>query len=248
MLATTPRAQPAVAAILGGGEGPTLLRSLGVSLDGLVGAAIYPLIHISILFAGSVYMKFTEYKGSAPVAPAQWPSLLGGFFVHLVTDDHFCHDRSWGLLLATRSYIIAPMTEEWIFRSCMCPVFIGAGFSTTTTIVVAPLFFSLAHLHHMFRGDGDPKAKRREVAFQMVYTAVFGWYAAFLFLRTGNVIAPILAHSFCNIMQVPPFHLIKQRDDKIVCWSLYALGVLSFLLLAPYLIDPTTYNSIWYPI
>lgn len=41
--------------------------------------------------------------------------------------------------------------------------------------------------------------------FQFGYTSVFGFYAAFLYLRTGSLPAAILAHSFCNWMGLPRF-------------------------------------------
>jgi prenyl protein peptidase len=57
--------------------------------------------------------------------------------------------------------------------------------------------------------------------FQFAYTTLFGWYASYLFLRTGpspllspshtltndctgSIIPPILAHIFCNYMGLPP--------------------------------------------
>ena len=39
--------------------------------------------------------------------------------------------------------------------------------------------------------------------FQFTYTTLFGWYAAFLYLRTGSLPGVILAHSFCNWMGLP---------------------------------------------
>jgi prenyl protein peptidase len=42
--------------------------------------------------------------------------------------------------------------------------------------------------------------------FQFTYTSLFGFFAAFVFLRTGNVYSVILAHSFCNWMGLPRFY------------------------------------------
>ncbi|KAK3114601.1 CAAX prenyl protease, partial [Teratosphaeriaceae sp. CCFEE 6253] len=39
--------------------------------------------------------------------------------------------------------------------------------------------------------------------FQLTYTSLFGFFAAFVYLRTGNIWAVILAHSFCNWMGIP---------------------------------------------
>jgi prenyl protein peptidase len=41
--------------------------------------------------------------------------------------------------------------------------------------------------------------------FQFAYTSLFGFFAAFVFLRNKNILALILAHSFCNWMGLPRF-------------------------------------------
>jgi prenyl protein peptidase len=39
--------------------------------------------------------------------------------------------------------------------------------------------------------------------FQFTYTSLFGFFAAFVFVRTGNVYTCMLAHTFCNWMGLP---------------------------------------------
>jgi hypothetical protein len=39
-----------------------------------------------------------------------------------------------------------PFTEEWVFRSCMCPLLICGGFSWTQTIFLSPFFFCIGTL------------------------------------------------------------------------------------------------------
>jgi prenyl protein peptidase len=39
--------------------------------------------------------------------------------------------------------------------------------------------------------------------FQFTYTSLFGFFAAFVYIRTGNLLSVILAHSFCNWMGLP---------------------------------------------
>lgn len=41
--------------------------------------------------------------------------------------------------------------------------------------------------------------------FQFTYTSLFGFFATFVFLRTGNVISITLAHTFCNWLGLPRF-------------------------------------------
>lgn len=42
-----------------------------------------------------------------------------------------------------------------------------------------------------------------QAALQATYTAVFGWYASFLFLRTGSLLGPTLSHALCNVYGLP---------------------------------------------
>ena len=40
---------------------------------------------------------------------------------------------------------------------------------------------------------------------QFTYTTLFGWFEAYVFVRTGSLLAVIAAHSFCNWLGVPRF-------------------------------------------
>jgi prenyl protein peptidase len=44
--------------------------------------------------------------------------------------------------------VVAPFTEEYTFRACMLPILLGY-YSPVGAVVVSPLFFGIAHLHHM---------------------------------------------------------------------------------------------------
>jgi len=253
------------AAILGGGDGPSLQHILGLRIDNLLESILWPSIHVILLFSGSYYMKFGDFvrvhgyrKGMADPRAAtgestanaklsliSQPTLLPEFIWYLITDDFSGRDSYQGLLIGLRNYIVGPVTEEWIFRSCMCPLMIAAGFTTTQTILGCPLFFSFAHVHHILRTDSN-RPPAGAVAFQMVYTAVFGWYAAYLFLRTGNVASAVIAHTICNIMQVPPFQRVSSHDHPKVCISLFVGGLIFFFSSAPYITDPLSYNGSMY--
>jgi prenyl protein peptidase len=71
-----------------------------------------------------------------------------------------------------------------------------------------PLYFGISHLHHLieFRithpNTAIPILLIR-LLFQFAYTTLFGWFAQFVFLRTGNVWACVVAHGFCNFMGLP---------------------------------------------
>ncbi|MBA0713338.1 hypothetical protein Golax_012378 [Gossypium laxum] len=65
------------------------------------------------------------------------------------------------------------------------------------------------------------------VGLQLDYTAVFGSYSSFLFVRTGNLVAPLIAHAFCNYMGLPVL-LIPRKGLVSVA---FVAGMLSFAWL-----------------
>lgn len=88
---------------------------------------------------------------------------------------------------------------------------------------VSPLIFGLAHLHHLHEciiARQRPGTSYLQAALtpsiiipglvqalvMFTYTSLFGFFEAFLYLRTGNVWACIAAHSFCNAMGLPRFY------------------------------------------
>jgi len=93
-------------------------------------------------------------------------------------------------------------------------------------------------------------------AFQFAYTTLFGWYATYLFLRTGmllsppsplflrlieplyplnctgSIIPPFLAHAFCNSMGLPPLsYALQVYPDRKLCRSSSTLHVGPRLML-----------------
>ena len=64
------------------------------------------------------------------------------------------------------------------------------------------------------------KVLNNVLSFQSTYTTIFGMYSAFLFVRTGHIAAPVVAHGFCNFMGFPDFnellnHPPRTRDGEI---------------------------------
>lgn len=78
----------------------------------------------------------------------------------------------------------------------------------THSILLAPLPFAIAHLHHLHAQRlANPTVPLLHLVlaslFQFAYTALFGWYAAFVLVRTGSLLAVIVCHAFCNWMGLP---------------------------------------------
>lgn len=82
--------------------------------------------------------------------------------------------------------------------------------------------FGLAHLHHLHesiverQGHGDSYIKTAltpsvilpglvRVLVMFTYTSLFGFFEAFVYLRTGNFWSCFAAHAFCNSMGLPRF-------------------------------------------
>lgn len=135
-----------------------------------------------------------------------------------------------------RNYVAGPFTEEIVFRACMVPLHLLAGRSPGTIVFISPLFFGIAHIHHAYEfyinnPDRIVVMIIRSL-FQFMYTTLFGWFATFVFLRTGSVWACIITHSFCNFMGVPDFGPVDgPRWRSVVCYTLLVAGALGFYKL-----------------
>ncbi|XP_066202044.1 CAAX prenyl protease 2 isoform X1 [Saccopteryx leptura] len=219
--------------------GTPLLTLMGFRLEGIFPAALLPLLLTMILFLGplmqlSMDCSYDLTNGLKVVlAPRSWARCLT--------------DMRW-----LRNQVIAPLTEELVFRACMLPMLApctGLG----PAVFTCPLFFGVAHFHHIFEqlrfsqssvGSIFLSADSPSPAFQFSYTAVFGAYTAFLFIRTGHLIGPVLCHSFCNYMGFPAVCAALEHPQRRPLLAGYALGVGLFLLLLQPLTDPKLYGSL----
>ncbi|KAI7862869.1 CAAX protease self-immunity-domain-containing protein [Spinellus fusiger] len=126
-------------------------------------------------------------------------------------------------LAGQRNYLVAPITEEVVFRACTLAVLSAAHHSKAYLIFVSPLYFGLAHVHHAWEKYCLKMPLSQVIVsslFQFMYTSVFGWYASFVFLRTGSVWPPILCHVFCNSMGFPDIEGVLNRSLQ----ERYAIG------------------------
>lgn len=56
--------------------------------------------------------------------------------------------NSFQNILWLRNHVVAPLSEEFTFRACMLPILLQS-FHPTRAIMITPLFFGIAHLHHV---------------------------------------------------------------------------------------------------
>eukprot|EP01104_Vermistella_antarctica_P018397 TRINITY_DN678_c0_g1_i4.p1 TRINITY_DN678_c0_g1~~TRINITY_DN678_c0_g1_i4.p1 ORF type:complete len:342 (-),score=39.00 TRINITY_DN678_c0_g1_i4:1095-2120(-) len=150
-------------------------------------------------------------------------------------------------ILFYRNYVVGPLVEEWVFRCCMLPLLVASGLSITTSILICPLFFGLAHTHHIVQHlHKDGRALKEAVVVtvvQLVYTTIFGWFSSYLFIMTGSLIAPFLSHAFCNVMGLPSFGLMPTAAPPSRYRTLSASS--SSSLSSPHsLIRPSFHRSI----
>lgn len=134
-----------------------------------------------------------------------------------------------------RNLIIAPWTEEVVFRGCMVPVLLGSGMSPLRVTFIAPLFFGVAHVHHAMTRLA--KGERLRVVlvmtiFQFIYTSLFGSYATYAFIRTGSAMAVTICHAYCNLMGLPDFTFVQPHhplyDHRMTLFVAYLCGVFAF--------------------
>ncbi|KAJ8723832.1 hypothetical protein PYW07_007812 [Mythimna separata] len=194
-----------------------LYEHLGLRWSGIIPAMISPLILTATLFLGPLTMQFLSGIWKLYAEPMYWLS-------------------SWQDLVWVRNHFMAPLSEEWVFRACMIPLLIQCV-DPMTAVFAGPLLFGIAHFHHMFeqmKAGFEFKTALMISTFQFMYTSLFGAYSAYLFVRTGHFVAPLVAHMFCNHMGFPNFAEISEfpplQRVLIVCNFLLGFGLWCFML------------------
>ncbi|XP_057979975.1 CAAX prenyl protease 2 isoform X3 [Malania oleifera] len=199
-----------------------LLGVYGMRLDHLWQAVVFPLSLTSLMYAGSLVVKYLllvnlwkEYKnhggGTLFDCIRRVPQKLLGWIFSLASN-----------VVAWRNYVVAPITEELVFRACMIPLLLCGGFRIYTVIFLCPVFFSLAHLNHFFELYGQQN--RSLLRASMV---------------VGHLLAPVVAHIFCNMMGLPV--LFSRRNGIIVV--AFVAGMVGFLWLLFPVTSPNLYNA-----
>ncbi|GAB4833394.1 hypothetical protein Ancab_031637 [Ancistrocladus abbreviatus] len=206
-----------------------LLNIYGARTDHFWQAVFIPLSLTSLMYAGSLLLKFLllldswREHGNGGIS---FNSVIYGLHKFLEYVPSVASNVS-----AWRNYVVAPLTEELVFRACMIPLLLCGGFKPYHVIFLCPIFFSLAHLNHFleFYNQKNYSLVRASMAvgLQLGYTVIFGSYASFLFIRTGHLIAPLFAHMFCNFMGLP---VIYSQRRGIVSLSFLA-GAAGFVWL-----------------
>jgi prenyl protein peptidase len=134
-----------------------------------------------------------------------------------------------------RNYVVAPWTEEIVFRGCMIPPLLASGMSVLQVSLLAPLFFGVAHVHHaitrLSKGERVSSVILITI-FQFLYTCLFGTYAAYAFIRTASVSAVMVSHAYCNFMGLPDLTFVRIQHPmykyRIVILTSFLTGAFTF--------------------
>eukprot|EP01029_Cantina_marsupialis_P005400 TRINITY_DN1583_c0_g1_i1.p1 TRINITY_DN1583_c0_g1~~TRINITY_DN1583_c0_g1_i1.p1 ORF type:complete len:340 (-),score=67.85 TRINITY_DN1583_c0_g1_i1:324-1343(-) len=198
---------------------------IGVRKTALIPALTHPIILTLVLFLGPLVEKTLSLRRFS---------------------DIFMSMKSFSLL-GLRNLFVSPLAEEIVFRCCMVPVLFAATQDVVLTIVISPVFFGVAHLHHIFdmvwnESVGWGQAFQLAL-FQMGYCMLFGALQAFLFLRTGHAAVMVIMHILCNFFGFPTLSfgdvsspLYKFRHGL---YLLHALGLIAFFAILMPLTDPS---------
>ncbi|KAI0090114.1 hypothetical protein BDY19DRAFT_888247 [Irpex rosettiformis] len=137
-----------------------------------------------------------------------------------------------------RNCIVAPLTEEVVFRACVLAIYHLAGVSSKKLIFLSPLWFGLAHVHHgwevyhrLGRTAQAVQTAVVSVVFQLAYTTLFGFHCAYLFLKTGSLVPALVSHIFCNIMGLPGFgsDVAQFPHRRVAIILAYVGGMLGYI-------------------
>lgn len=141
-----------------------------------------------------------------------------------------------------RTYLVAPLAEEIVFRGCIGKALLAQGCTLSTIVWLGPAMFSLAHLRDIAQTVRNCRKAKKIILNEIVrlivpmfFRQLFGMLCMFLFLRTRCLLTVICAHIFCNYMGFPSFKFIRFRDstDRILAACTMTGVVVFFLLLWP---------------
>ena len=212
-------------------DSPTVIKARvrAVVLTALTSAVIT--VYVLTVYGHATPRDVLRLFAMWPVHPFDCVKILalvavlftGPLYELLVVDGAWRHvgpfslkETIWDSWIGFRNYLFGPWMEELVFRSLVVSLYLLAKVSPTRIVLTSPLVFGAAHIHHYFEfvhartptGRTLPRLKILllglvPTTFQFTYTSLFGAFAAFVFLRTGNVFCCGLAHMFCNYMGLP---------------------------------------------
>ncbi|KAJ2850065.1 CAAX prenyl protease [Coemansia brasiliensis] len=206
-----------------------VLGLLGLNFRLALPSMLVSLVLINVLFLGPLVMSYMEGEMFA-----SW--------------EQICRipQSLWKQPVWMRNYLVGPLTEELVFRSSIIPLWTASHMNPQLCIWVSPTIFGIAHVHQavsrIIRREDKVKFILLSTLAQFMYTTVFGWIAAALFVRTKSVVGPVVAHVFCNVQGFPDFQKAVSYPRYLV-WLAFLMGLLGFLVL----FEPMTRPGVFIP-
>lgn len=207
--------------------GTHFFASIGIRLESIVPAIVQPLALTALLFSGSVVQSVweTSIVSKGELHPIDY--FATGFWLM----PEYLRNFVWW-----RNYIVAPLSEEVVYRACLLRL-LEPCIGSWPSIFVAPLFFGLAHFHHMLDRLQSGMSLLQcfgVTAFQVLYTSLFGAYSSFIFLRTRHLLSCVVVHSFCNLMGLPSLpnpSVFASRRSRAACYLVHVGGFFAWMWL-----------------
>lgn len=170
---------------------------------------------ICLLFAGSVLHACVEgFSIAGSMTPAGNAAVALRIAAHKVLPLEQASDPL-SRHLPIRAVVCAPLVEEVVFRGLLAAWLHSAGCSAALAILLGPLAFAVAHLHHLWKLLREGRALASAILtcmVQLAYTWVFGGIAWVLLLRTGSLPAAVAAHALCNCFGLPSLDFLRVTD------------------------------------
>jgi membrane protease YdiL (CAAX protease family) len=195
----------------------SLLELLGVApaCNAPMAVSLSPVLLVAALFAGPLSAYFFSLR-LGDVASIGVPSLV-----------------------TLRALVIAPISEEVVFRAAMVPLLVGAGASHAGVVLACAALFSLSHAHHYneyVKRGWAPSAAARAIGFQLVFTGAFAALAAHAFLASGALWGVVASHALANALGPPDARFWRDKGHgahwaRGAVAAAYAGGIGGFLWL-----------------
>ena len=172
---------------------------------------VLPMLHVLVLFAGPIYLDLQSFYRTF-ICGFRWHSisLMVKSMIHIA--------KQLLRLPVIRNLIVAPLTEELIFRGVVLSS-LRPFWSSGTAILISSIMFGLMHTHHFLRNLLVAKQLRKQdvvsTLVQCTYTALFGAYASIAYIASGHIITPIVLHMFCNFNGLPNFEEIVSSKKQL---------------------------------
>uniref|UniRef100_A0A452YXE6 intramembrane prenyl-peptidase Rce1 n=1 Tax=Aegilops tauschii subsp. strangulata TaxID=200361 RepID=A0A452YXE6_AEGTS len=99
-------------------------------------AVVVPLLLTSLVYAGSFVARLWAMSSSCGTDD-------DGVGVSCTEKLARWMQTSLQDVMVWRNYVVAPFTEELVFRACMIPLLLCGGFKMYNIIFLSPIFFSL---------------------------------------------------------------------------------------------------------